>query len=111
MTNRPRTEHTLTPPTAEEYRVRNKEYRGEKRMALAQKIAHRTTNRQMNIIQGITNEIYNIAKQIKLIKASYSYPDAKKEKVSKQIIEMQNRVYELQTYLVRMAEAALGMYD
>jgi Mg2+ and Co2+ transporter CorA len=97
--------------TIEEYKVRNKEYRAEKRMELAQKIAARTTNGQMNTIQGITNEIYNIAKQIKLIKASYYYPDAKKEKVSRQIIELQNRVYELQNYLVRMAEAALGMYD
>jgi hypothetical protein len=62
MTNRIQIRHTLTPPITEAYRVRNKEYRAEKRMALAQKITDRTTNGQMNTIQGITDEIYDIAK-------------------------------------------------
>ena len=95
----------------EKYKVKNKEYRAEKRMELASKIAKRVTNPQMSTIQSITNAIYEDAKRIKLIKASCSYPDAKREKICEKIIELQNHVYELQTYLVRIAETAIGMYD
>jgi DNA repair ATPase RecN len=111
MSNRPRTEQKLTPPTAEEWRLRNREARAKKRQELAEQIADRVTNTQMNTVQSISNRIYDIAKDIKLIKASYSYPDAKREKVSKQIIELQNHIHELQTYLVRIEETAIGMHD
>jgi hypothetical protein len=111
MSNRPRTEQKLTPPTAEEWRMRNREARAKKRQELAEKIADRVKNGHMNAIQGITDRIYNIAKDIKLIKASNSYPAAKREKASVKIIELQNHIHELQTYLVHLEEWSIGMHD
>jgi hypothetical protein len=111
MSNRPRTEQKLTPPTAEEWRMHNRELRAKKRQELAEQMAVRVKNYNMNHIQSITDRIYNIAKDIKLIKASNSYPAAKREKVSIKIIELQNHIHELQTYLVRIQETAMGMHD
>jgi hypothetical protein len=111
MTNRPRTEHTLTPPTAEEWRLRNREARAKKQTELAEKMANRVKNSQMNTIQNISNRIYDIAKDIKLIKASNSYPAAKREKASVKIIELQKHIHELQTYLVHLEEWSIGMHD
>ena len=111
MTNRPRTEHTLTPPTADEWRLRNREARAKKQTELAEKMANRVKNSQMNTIQNISNRIYDIAKDIKLIKASNSYPAAKREKASVKIIELQKHIHELQTYLVHLEEWSIGMHD
>ena len=79
-------------------------------MELASKIAKKVTNPQMNTIQRITNAIYDDAKDIKLIKASCSYPDAKIEKASKKIIDMKNHIHELQSYIEHLEKSALGMY-
>ena len=121
MSNRPRNTETKRTkwvpvgansyPNIEEYRTRNREYRAKKRQELAEQIADRVKNYNMNHIQSITDRIYNIAKDIKLIKASNSYPAAKREKVSIKIIELQNHIHELQTYLVHLEETAIGMHD
>ncbi len=105
MTNRPRTEHTLTPPTAEEWRMRNREARAKKRTELAEQIADRITPVNCSTIMTVADKIKEIAGHIEFWKR-YDI-----EVPAMNIIELQNHIHELQTYLVRLEETALGMHD
>jgi Mg2+ and Co2+ transporter CorA len=105
MLDRPRTEHTLTPPTAEEWRLRNREARAKKQTELAEKIADRITQANCETIMLIAGEISSVAHRIQLYKKhDVEFPGS-------YIIELQNHIHELQTYLVRLQETAVGMHD
>ena len=105
MTNRPRTEQKLTPPTAEEWRMRNREARAKKQTELAEKIADRITQANCETIMLIADEISSVAHRIQFNKKHDIQVPAMT------IIELQNHIHELQTYLVRLEETAIGMHD
>jgi hypothetical protein len=105
MLDRPRTEQKLTPPTAEEWRMRNREARAKRQTELAEKIADRITPANCETIMLIAGEISSVAHRIQLYKKN----DV--ELPGMNIIELQNHIHELQTYLVRIQETAVGMHD
>jgi hypothetical protein len=105
MTNRPRTEQKLTPPTAEEWRMRNREARAKKRTELAEQIADRITPVNCETLMNITSDIHSVAHSIQL------YKKHDMEVPAMHILNLQNHVHELQTYLVRIQETAMGMHD
>jgi predicted S18 family serine protease len=105
MSNRPRTEQKLTPPTAEEWRLRNREARAKKRQELAEQIADRITPMNCETIIELAEEIKEIADNIQY----YRKLDIEVQYLT--IIELQNHIHELQTYLVRLEETAIGMHD
>ena len=105
MLDRPRTEHTLTPPTAEEWRLRNREARAKKQTELAEKIADRITPVNCSTIMTVADKIKDIAEHIECWK-KYDI-----QVPAMNIIELQNHIHELQTYLVRLEETAIGMHD
>jgi len=105
MTNRPRTEQKLTPPTAEEWRMRNREARAKKQTELAEQIADRITQANCETIMLIAGEISSVAHSIQL------YKKHDMEVPAMHILNLQNHVHELQTYLVRIQETAMGMHD
>jgi len=106
MTNRPRTEQKLTPPTAEEWRMRNREARAKKRQELAEKIADRITPDNCSTIMKIASDIHILTH---LMVVWLRHDEASIEPIK--IIELQNHIHELQTYLVRLEETAIGMHD
>jgi hypothetical protein len=105
MSNRPRTEQKLTPPTAEEWRMRNREYRAKKQTELAEQIADRITPVNCSTIMTVADKIKEIADHIGFWKRHDIQVPAMN------IIELQNHIHELQTYLVRLEETAIGMHD
>ena len=105
MSNRPRTEQKLTPPTAEEWRMRNREARAKKRQELAEQIADRITPMNCETIIELADEIRELADNIQY----YRKLDIEVQYLT--IIELQNHIHELQTYLVRLEETAIGMHD
>jgi Mg2+ and Co2+ transporter CorA len=105
MSNRPRTEQKLTPPTAEEWRMRNREYRAKKQTELAEQIADRITPVNCETIMTVADKIKEIADHIGFWKRHDIQVPAMN------IIELQNHIHELQTYLVRLEETAIGMHD
>jgi hypothetical protein len=105
MSNRPRTEQKLTPPTAEEWRMRNREARAKKQTELAEKIADRITQANCETLMNITSDIHSVAHSIQL------YKKHDMEVPAMHILNLQNHVHELQTYLVRIQETAMGMHD
>jgi hypothetical protein len=105
MTNRPRTEHTLTPPTAEEWRLWKREARAKKQTELAEQIADRITPVNCSTIMTVADKIKEIAEHIGFWKKHDIQVPAMN------IIELQNHIHELQTYLVRLEETAIGMHD
>lgn len=105
MSNRPRTEQKLTPPTAEEWRLRNREARAKKQTELAEQIADRITPVNCQTIIEIADEIKELALGVQKCKEL----DVKVHFIT--IIELQNHIHELQTYLVRLEETAIGMHD
>jgi hypothetical protein len=105
MSNRPRTEQKLTPPTAEEWRMHNRELRNKKRTQLAEQIADRITPVNCQTIIEIADEIKELALGVQKCKEL----DVKVHFIT--INELQNHVHELQTYLVRIQETAMGMHD
>ena len=105
MKERPRTEHTLTPPTAEEWRMRNREARAKKQTELAEQIADRITPVNCSTIMTVADKIKEIAEHIGFWKKHEIQVPAMN------IIELQNHIHELQTYLVRLEETAIGMHD
>ena len=105
MSKRPRTEQKLTPPTAEEWRMRNREARAKKQTELAEKIADRITPVNCETLMNITSDIHSVAHSIQL------YKKHDMEVPAMHILNLQNHVHELQTYLVRIQETAMGMHD
>ena len=105
MSNRPRTEQKLTPPTAEEWRLRNREARAKKQTELAEQIADRITPMNCETIIELADEIRELADNIQY----YRKLDIEVQYLT--IIELQNHIHELQTYLVRLEETAIGMHD
>jgi hypothetical protein len=105
MSNRPRTEQKLTPPTAEEWRMRNREARAKKRQELAEQIADRITPMNCETIIELADEIRELADNIQY----YRKLDIEVQYLT--IIELQNHIHELQTYLVRLEETAIGIHD
>jgi hypothetical protein len=105
MSNRPRTEQKLTPPTAEEWRMRNREARAKKQTELAEQIADRITPVNCETLMNITSDIHSVAHSIQL------YKKHDMEVPAMHILNLQNHVHELQTYLVRIQETAMGMHD
>jgi hypothetical protein len=105
MKERPRTEHTLTPPTAEEWRMRNREARAKKQTELAEKIADRITPVNCSTIMTVADKIKEIAEHIGFWKKHEIQVPAMN------IIELQNHIHELQTYLVHLEEWSIGMHD
>jgi len=105
MSKRPRTIQKLTPPTAEEWRLRNREARAKKRQELAEQIAERITPMNCETIIELADEIRELADNIQY----YRKLDIEVQYLT--IIELQNHIHELQTYLVRIEETAIGMHD
>ena len=105
MLDRPRTEQKLTPPTAEEWRMRNREARAKKRQELAEQIADRITPMNCETIIELADEIRELADNIQY----YRKLDIEVQYLT--IIELQNHIHELQTYLVRLEETAIGIHD
>ena len=91
--------------TIEEYRTRNREYRAKKRTELAEQIADRITPVNCDTIMTVADKIKEIAGHIEFWKR-YDI-----EVPAMTIIELQNHIHELQTYLVRLQETAVGMHD
>jgi len=91
--------------TIEEYRTRNREYRAKKRTELAEQIADRITPVNCDTIMTVADKIKEIAGHIEFWKR-YDI-----EVPAMNIIELQNHIHELQTYLVRLEETAIGMHD
>jgi hypothetical protein len=91
--------------TIEEYRTRNREARAKRQTELAEKIADRITPANCETIMLIAGEISSVAHRIQLYKKN----DV--ELPGMNIIELQNHIHELQTYLVRIQETAVGMHD
>jgi len=105
MSKRPRTEQKLTPPTAEEWRMRNREARAKKQTELAEQIADRITPVNCETLMNITSDIHSVAHSIQL------YKKHDMEVPAMHILNLQNHIHELQTYLVRIQETAMGMHD
>ena len=115
MSNRPRNTETKRSkwvpvgaskyPNIEEYRTRNREYRAKKRQELAEQIANRITPVNCETIIELADEIRELADNIQY----YRKLDIEVQYLT--IIELQNHIHELQSYLVRLEETAIGMHD
>jgi Mg2+ and Co2+ transporter CorA len=92
-------------PNIEEYRTRNREYRVKKQTELAEQIADRITPVNCETIMTVADKIKEIADHIGFWKKHDIQVPAMN------IIELQNHIHELQTYLVRLEETAIGMHD
>lgn len=115
MSNRPRNTETKkgrwipvganSYPNIEEYKTRNREYRVKKQTELAEQIADRITPVNCSTIMTVADKIKEIADHIGFWKKHDIQVPAMN------IIELQNHIHELQTYLVRIEEHAIGMHD
>ena len=115
MSNRPRNTETKQGkwvpvgaskyPNIEEYRTANREARAKRRTELAEQIADRITPVNCETIMKITSDIASVAHSIQLHKRHDI------EVPAMHIINMQNHIHELQSYLVRIEETAIGMHD
>jgi Mg2+ and Co2+ transporter CorA len=92
-------------PNIEEYKTRNREYRAKKQTELAEQIADRITPVNCETIMTVADKIKEIADHIGFWKKHDIQVPAMN------IIELQNHIHELQTYLVRLEETAIGMHD
>jgi hypothetical protein len=92
-------------PSIEEYKIRNREYRAKKQTELAEQIADRITPVNCETIMTVADKIKEIANHIGFWKRHDIQVPAMN------IIELQNHIHELQTYLVRLEETAIGMHD
>lgn len=92
-------------PNIEEYRTANREARAQRRTKLAEQIADRITPVNCQTIMKITNDIHVLAHNMEL----WHQNGLSIEPIK--IIELQNHIHELQTYLVRIEETAIGMHD
>ena len=115
MSNRPRNNEpkkgrwipatALSYPSIEEYKAHTRELRAKKRTELAEQIADRITPVNCETIMNITSDIHSVAHSIQL------YKKHDMEVPAMHILNLQNHVHELQTYLVRIQETAMGMHD
>lgn len=92
-------------PNIEEYKTRNREARAKKQTELAEQIADRITPVNCETIMTVADKIKEIADHIGFWKRHDIQVPAMN------IIELQNHIHELQTYLVRIEEHAIGMHD
>ena len=115
MSNRPRNNEpkkgrwipatALSYPSIEEYKAHTRELRAKKRTELAEQIADRITPVNCSTIMTVADKIKEIADHIGFWKRHDIQVPAMN------IIELQNHIHELQTYLVRLEETAIGMHD
>jgi hypothetical protein len=105
MSNIPRTEQKLTPPTSEEWKMHNRELRAKKRTELAEKMADRITPVNCETLMNITSDIHSVAHSIQL------YKKHDMEVPAMHILNLQNHIHELQSYIARIQETAMGMHD